>query len=158
LLEDPKEMHGHRLVIQDIEQALSPFGRVEISDTQEKLLPTLKHLFTSIQVELAEKVSPEQLIRTLHPTAALGGFPREAAKAWLQEQPEALVRRRFGAPFGYVDGDSALIVVAIRNIQRFDDKIWLGSGCGVVEGSQPEKEWDELKLKRQSVREMLGMR
>ena len=121
-------------------------------------MPTLKHLFTPIQVELTEKVSPEYLIRTLHPTAALGGFPRAAAKTWLEAQPEAGIRGRFGAPFGYVDDEAALILVAIRNIQRFDDKIWLGSGCGVVEGSQPEKEWEELKLKRHSVREMLGMR
>lgn len=157
LLENAKEMHEHRLVIEDIQNSLKPFGEVKIGDTQEKLLPTLKHLFTPIEVSLREAVAPEKLIPALHPTAALGGFPRAEARQWLSEQPEASMRRRFGAPFGYVDGDSALFLVAIRNIQRFDEKIWLGSGCGVVEGSQPEREWEELKLKRRSVREMLGL-
>jgi menaquinone-specific isochorismate synthase len=157
LLENPKERHEHNLVIEDIHSSLSAYGDVEVGETKEKILPTLKHLFTPIQVSLKEKVSAETLVKALHPTAALGGFPRAAAKDWLTKQPEASVRRRFGAPFGYVDGDSALFVVAIRNIQRFDEKIWLGSGCGIVTGSDPEREWEELKLKRQSVREMLGL-
>ena len=157
LLENPKEMHEHRLVIEDIQNALSSFGEVKIGETQEKMLPTLKHLFTPIEVILQQVVSPETLISALHPTAALGGFPRAEAQEWLAQQPEASIRRRYGAPFGYVDDHSALILVAIRNIQRFDEKIWLGSGCGVVEGSQPEREWEELKLKRQSVRDMLGL-
>jgi len=157
LFENPKEMHEHRLVIEDIEKNLRPLGRVEIFETSEKVLPNLKHLFTPIRVELRERVSPETLVQILHPTAALGGFPREIAKTWLRKQPEASIRRRFGAPFGFVDGDAAMFVVAIRNIQRFDKKIWLGSGCGIVEGSVPENEWQELKLKRQSVRDMLGI-
>lgn len=157
LLDDAKEMHEHRLVIEDIQTCLSPFGDVKIFETQEKFLPTLKHLFTPIEVNLHRPMEPEQLVKTLHPTAALGGFPRDKARAWLQSQPEAGIRRRFGAPFGYVNGDDAVFVVAIRNIQRFDNKIWLGSGCGVVAGSQPEREWEELKLKRQSVRQMLGL-
>lgn len=157
LLENPKEMHEHRLVIEDIHSSLSPFGQVNVGETQEKILPTLKHLFTPIDVTLKDSISPERLVQALHPTAALGGFPRDTAKTWLAKQPEADVRRRFGAPFGYVDGDSALFVVAIRNIQRFDEKIWLGSGCGVVEGSVPEREWEELNLKRRSVRELLGL-
>jgi menaquinone-specific isochorismate synthase len=157
LLENPKERHEHELVIRDVEQSLRPFGVVHVGETQEKFLPTLKHLFTPIEVELAAETSPEVFVKALHPTAALGGFPREQARRWLEAQPEAAFRRRFGAPFGFVDGDSAFFVVAIRNVQRFEQKIWLGSGCGVVAGSVPEKEWDELKLKRESVRRMLEL-
>lgn len=157
LLDDAKEMHEHRLVIEDIQSSLSLFGEVRVGETSEKILPTLKHLYTPIEVSLHDSVAPETLVQALHPTAALGGMPRAKAKEWLLNQPEASVRRRFGAPFGYVDGDSALFVVAIRNIQRFDEKIWLGSGCGVVQGSEPEREWQELRLKRQSVRQMLGL-
>jgi isochorismate synthase EntC len=48
-------------------------------------------------------------------------------------------------------------LVAIRNIQWQDEKIRLGSGCGIVKSSQIEREWQELKLKRESVKRMLSI-
>jgi menaquinone-specific isochorismate synthase len=155
LLMDVKEMHEHQLVIDDIQNALSPFGKVETAVTSEKMLPSLKHLYTAIM--LKAEVSFEDLVRALHPTAALGGYPRAEAWSWLKLQPEASMRRRFGAPFGFVREHEALILVAIRNIQKHSERLWLGSGCGVVAGSVPEREWEELRLKRDSVCRSLGM-
>ncbi len=156
LLENPKEMHEHALVVADIENVLSPFGHVLVGPTSEKTLPRLKHLYTPITLELENEIDFEELIRLLHPTPALGGFPRQEAMAWLRAQPEASFRDRFGAPFGYVDQDAAFFVVAIRNVLFQMGKLLLGSGCGVVKGSDPEKEWLELALKRDTVRNLLG--
>jgi len=157
LLENPKEVEEHRLVIQDIAQNLSVYGEVMVGRTEERLLPSLKHLHTAIGLRLHKRANPEEMIRRLHPTAALGGFPREAASTWLQKQPEAGCRRRFGAPFAYIDENSAFAVVAIRNLQKHSGKLWLGAGCGVVRGSIPSQEWAELTLKRNSVRRALGL-
>jgi menaquinone-specific isochorismate synthase len=157
LLEDPKERHEHQLVIDDVAARMKSFGAVGIGETIERVLPTLKHLFTPIEVALSGTPQFSELVQALHPTPALGGFPREAAAAWLKNQPEAEIRKRFGAPFGFFDGESSLVVVAIRNVQLHSEKLWLGAGCGVVKGSEAEKEWDELKLKRDSVRGQLGI-
>jgi menaquinone-specific isochorismate synthase len=48
-------------------------------------------------------------------------------------------------------------VVAIRNIQWQDQIIRLGSGCGVVPQSDPVREWQELRAKRDSVKRLLGV-
>lgn len=157
LLDDPKEMHEHQLVVEDIGAQLSGFGVVEIGQTAEKTLPSLRHLITPIQVKLNKPYSVEELTQALHPTAALGGYPRKAARTWLLEQPEAYFRRRFGAPFGFVEKGRAHVVVAIRNVQYHDNCLWLGSGCGIVEQSQSDKEWRELCLKRNSVKAALGI-
>jgi isochorismate synthase EntC len=48
--------------------------------------------------------------------------------------------------------------VAIRNIQFNENGVVsLGSGCGIVNSSELQSEWQELLLKRQTVREMLGI-
>jgi menaquinone-specific isochorismate synthase len=73
------------------------------------------------------------------------------------------LRGRFGAPFGgfYRETASAELsqhcLVAIRNIQWQKTDVQLGSGCGIVPDSRLENEWDELKLKRESVKRMLGI-
>lgn len=155
LLESDKDLHEHDLVIRDIHSRLAKFGEVMVGGTIERVLPNLKHLYTPIRVQLASNYEFNEVIRSLHPTAALGGYPREAAAAWLKAQPEASLRRRFGAPFGYFDGENAFIVVAIRNLQLHSGRLWLGSGCGVVKGSDPEREWEELRLKRDTIRRQL---
>lgn len=157
LLGNPKEVLEHQLVIGDIRAQLEPLGKVSVGTTEERVFPHLKHLFTPIHVDLKESTPIETLVARLHPTAALGGFPREAARRWLRAQPEASVRRRFGAPFGYVEGDSGFFVVAIRGLQKHSGRLWLGSGCGIVSGSRPEAEWDELRLKRRSACRQLGL-
>ncbi|MCM2323032.1 MAG: chorismate-binding protein, partial [Oligoflexia bacterium] len=117
---------------------------------------------------LNEAVPFERLARALHPTAALGAFPRPAGWEWLQSRPGARNRKRFGAPFGLLWSPGtpgtagqceleATCVVAIRNIQWEGERVVLGSGCGLIAESVLEREWDELSLKRESVKRMMGL-
>ena len=94
-----------------------------------------------------------QLISKLHPTPALGVYPRRLDYSILEELTNSKLRKRYGAPFGVClpNGD-AQVVVAIRNIQWQEATFSLGTGCGIVEESNLDKEWDELALKRSSVR------
>ena len=64
-------------------------------------------------------------------------------------------RRGFGAPMGVVTKEEAFCVVAIRNIQFINGKAYIGSGCGLVEGSQIKREWAELKKKRKFIKDLL---
>lgn len=162
-LKDPKERREHELVIEDIREALSPLGKVVVGETGVLELPTLFHLKTPIHLHLQRRPTFEELVRLLHPTAALGAFPRKDGKEWLWEEErisreeQNLGRIRFGAPFGWVRGEEMLCVVAIRNIQWTRSKVLLGSGCGVIAESNPDREWAELQLKRDSVRKVLGI-
>lgn len=155
LLEDRKERLEHQLVIDHLAEVLSSLGELEIGCTEEMSFGILKHLRTPVQVVLRETPDFVDLVQRLHPTAALGGWPRSAALHALRLRGS--LRGRFGAPFGYVDGERMLCVVAIRGLQWQGRHARLMSGCGVVEGSQAEREWRELALKRRSVAEMLGL-
>ncbi len=155
LLADPKEMLEHRLVIENIHQALRGLGEVSVGFTREQDYSHLKHLLTPIEVALNQPPAFLDLISRLHPTAALGGMPRAAALDFLRLRGGE--RHRFGAPFGFVNDDEMYCVVAIRCLQWSGARAWVMSGCGVVEGSVAEREWRELGLKREATVRQLGI-
>ena len=157
LIDDPKEMHEHRLVIEHIHAELKNLGQVRTGKTTEREFGLIKHLFTPIEVVLERQPVFEELVARLHPTAALGGWPRKPAVAWLEKQNFHLTRRRFGAPFGFADGGRMLCLVAIRNVQWNGPRLLVSSGCGIVRESQVLNEWQELALKRQATFRSLGI-
>lgn len=157
LLEDPKEREEHDLVTQDIVQVLSAYGRVHSEGPFLLELPTLWHLKTNIELTLQKPVDPRELIRRLHPTPALGVFPRAAGYQWLREEPGQEGRARYGAPFAFIFPDEVVCLVAIRNLQWNKEESLIGAGGGVVAASELEREWRELRKKRESVKKILGL-
>jgi menaquinone-specific isochorismate synthase len=165
LLDDPKERREHQLVINSIASELQPFGEVIVEMTEVAVLPQLSHLKTLIELHPEKSdVSFDELIRSLHPTPALGAFPREAGWKWLQllESQNDLQRGRYGAPFGAVwkdaqGQDQGLAVVAIRNVQWQDERILLCAGCGVIAESEFEREWQEVNGKIRAVKGILAL-
>jgi menaquinone-specific isochorismate synthase len=162
LLTDAKELREHRFVVEDIVRRLAPFGNVEIEPLGILRLPSIAHLATAIRFEEyggADRMSFADMVRRLHPTAALGVWPRtEAGERWLREADRGVKRRTFGAPFGLEREDhSALAVVAIRNLQIGGDRIRVGSGAGLLPESRLEREFDELRDKREQVKALFGV-
>lgn len=157
LLADPKERFEHRLVIEDLAAQMASLGSVHIGETQECHLGSLSHLKTELSVELERAWHFEELVEVFHPTAALGAYPRASGREWLRTRRPAEANR-FGAPFGVRSPQGEMVcLVAIRNIQWNDQGALLASGCGIVAPSDPEREWQELELKRQFVLEGLGL-
>lgn len=162
LLHDPKERREHRLVIDDIVRRLAPFGNVEIGPVGLLRLPGIAHLMTPIffaELGGAEQMSFVEMVRRLHPTAALGVSPRSVAgERWLREADRGVKRRAFGAPFGIEREDrSALALVAIRNLQWGREHVRVGSGAGLLPESRLEREFEELKQKREQVKALFGL-
>ena len=168
LLDDPKERAEHQYVIDGVRRSLSPFGKVTLGQTRELRLPSFSHLLTPIELEPSGTFEFGEIARALHPTPALGAFPREAGMRWLESQPWAATRGRFGAPFGaqwktLVGEEQAQCWVAIRNIQwrkpsrKNLHRVILGAGCGIVEKSELKQEWRELESKARSVRAVFDL-
>lgn len=156
LLQSPKDMREHLFVANDIRDQLENFGPVKATPTREWKLGRLKHLRTDLAIE--QEIPFQSLVEALHPTPALGVSPRGSGLEILKRHSSAVHRRRFGAPFGvHVPGEFSLCCVAIRGLQWHEGSTWLATGCGVVDGSEVEKEWQELSLKRQVVREQFGI-
>lgn len=160
LLDDPKELEEHHLVVEGICGSLKALnlGSLEVAATRELHLPKLIHLQTPITLFLDTKDSvPDSsrwfasIVTSLHPTPALGAFPKEAGIRWLRSASGD--RLRFGAPFGTTE----LCVVSIRNIQWTPSALVIGAGCGVIEASVLEREWDELMGKLDSIKSLLSL-
>ncbi|MEK6376089.1 MAG: chorismate-binding protein [Acidobacteriota bacterium] len=161
MLGDAKELREHRFVVDDIVRRLVPFGNIEIEPLGILRMPSIAHLATPIRFEEsgADRMSFFEMIRRLHPTAALGVWPRSVAgERWLREADRGVKRRTFGAPFGLEREDhSALALVAIRNLQLHGDRIRVGSGAGLLPESRLEREFDELREKREQVKALFGV-
>ena len=162
LLTDAKELREHRFVVDDIVRRLAPFGNVEVEPLGVLRLPAIAHLATQIRFEEyggADKMSFADMVRRLHPTAALGVWPRtEAGERWLREADRGVKRRTFGAPFGLEREDhSALALVAIRNLQLGGDRVRVGSGAGLLPESRLERGFEELQAKREQVKALFGV-
>ncbi len=159
LLNSPKDLSEHQLVIEGIVENLKNFSSgLSLSPTEEHRLPNLVHLKTEISAELKLETRIEDLIHALHPTPALGGFPQMQAFEFLKNLPGSEKRGPFGSPFGVLlPKGRAHLIVAIRCLQWGKSQMQLGTGCGLVAASELDKEWLELKLKRSAVRRMFGL-
>jgi menaquinone-specific isochorismate synthase len=155
---DPKEVAEHQSVVDDIAAALAPLGRVDIGDRELLCLPWLAHLKTDLLLHPARAVGFDELVRALHPTAALGAAPRDADPGLLRRLDAGVGRGRLGAPFGveWPDGRAACLV-AIRNLQWRGRELTVGAGGGVIAQSRLDAEWEELRLKRDAVKRMLAL-
>lgn len=157
LLNDPKEVFEHQVVVNGIVERLLPFGQVEVGPTHEIRLPALVHLHTRICVRDCDHVGFSEWVAALHPTPAIGAWPLEAGWRWLRSQTNAQSRKRYGAPFGLIAPGETIgrCLVAIRNLQWDANHAWITAGGGIVAASVLEREWSELNSKLDSVQEAL---
>lgn len=157
-LNDAKERCEHAFVINGIQSAGLVLGEVLAQETSILSLPTLQHLYTPLTIRLRAPFDFIAAVTALHPTPALGGFPRDTAGRWLMDYQKQLARGHFGAPFGLLlPTGEAHCVVAIRQVQWNVNEMRIGVGGGVVQASQVDREWSELLLKLQATRGRLGL-
>lgn len=155
-VEDQKEQKEHQLVVKSICEDLKQYGPLNKSDTYVWKLQKLAHLRTDIELTINEKINSQDLVHQLHPTPALGVFPKSNTE-WLQQLEQKKQRGRFGAPLFVKHSNFEKAIVCIRNIIQKEDKTYIWAGCGVVKESVLINEWNELKSKRDSVKLMFGL-
>ncbi len=158
LIKNPKEMHEHLLVVKDLAKQLGIFGKPTQSPTRVLELPMLYHLITELTVTSLELPGVLDIIKMLHPTAALGVAPRNYGYHWLRNLPEQELRYFHGAPLVFNLPAEQLGLVAIRHLEWNQDQFLIGSGSGIVDASELDQEWAETLLKRQSIFSQLGIK
>lgn len=108
--------------------------------------PTVQHLYKKLSCTLSHLAKDKDLISYMHPTPAVGGLPKDKALAFLQEQ-EPFDRGWYAGPIGWMTYQAADFAVAIRSALITSRTTYLYAGTGIVEGSDPHKEWQELENK-----------
>ncbi len=158
LLASEKDREEHAVVVDMLRETLAPIAsRLDIERSPHICrLPTLQHLATEVSGELRDDHGILDLVDRLHPTPAVGGWPRAAALELLDEQ-EHLDRGWYAGPVGWLDanGDGEF-VVAIRSGVVEGDLAHLFVGCGIVADSEPDREWTESSMKLRSLASAIG--
>jgi isochorismate synthase len=153
LLGSKKDRAEHEFVVRAICDALAAICGETLTTGPLSLmkLRNVQHLFTPIVARVTNGHGILELVERLHPTPAMGGVPREAALAMIRRF-EKLDRGWYAAPVGWVDvygqGEFA---VAIRSALLHGAEASLFTGCGIVAGSDPEREYAESCLKLRPV-------
>tara|TARA_B100001248_G_scaffold261746_1_gene254037 strand:- start:43403 stop:44386 length:984 start_codon:yes stop_codon:yes gene_type:complete len=150
LLQDAKEQKEHAYVVKDLTNRLQQVGKVDIADTKTTKAGNLEHLSTNITCQLRSEISSEELVHLLHPSPALGTYPREALPIMIERYPDT-DRHFFGCPILYRRQDYSKAIVAIRNLQFFEQQLHLFTGCGIVQESELNSEWQEILAKQEAV-------
>jgi menaquinone-specific isochorismate synthase len=156
---DPKEIREHQIVTDYIDERLSGIGRLRRSARRVVQQASVTHLRTDFQVDLDHTPDLDRLLRRLHPTPALGVWPRNASTmaALAKLRSQCATPRWFGAPFGLKLGSAFHAVVLIRGVFWRGSQIDLPAGCGVLAESTFSQEWSELGWKREATRRLLTL-
>ena len=158
-LSDVKEIEEHEIVAAFLIEQLQSLGTTERTAREMCETSGLRHFRSTVSVTCATPPKPDDLVKLLHPTPAVGCLPR--TPEWLAKLTDYRTRLRvpefFGAPFGFSHQGRQHFVVSIRGIGWEGSEAMLSSGCGIVGGSAFDHEWRELRLKREAVLRMLGL-
>tara|TARA_R100001143_G_scaffold63604_1_gene73772 strand:- start:25984 stop:27438 length:1455 start_codon:yes stop_codon:yes gene_type:complete len=149
LFRSRKDRNEHQFVVKAIDDSLEKFSHsIERPEHPGiKKLQNVQHLFTPIRASIKEGVQIHQLLQELHPTPAVGGFPKKDSVPYINGI-ENMERGWYAAPVGWFNlNGCGEFAVAIRSALLHKNKAELYAGCGIVENSDPAKEWDETLLK-----------
>uniref|UniRef100_A0A9I9E777 Chorismate-utilising enzyme C-terminal domain-containing protein n=1 Tax=Cucumis melo TaxID=3656 RepID=A0A9I9E777_CUCME len=104
----------------------------------------LTRIYSSNSTLLLKKF---EILSMLHPTPAVCGWPTEEARDFIAET-EVFDRGMYAGPVGWFGGGESEFAVGIRSalVKRGLGAL-IYAGTGIVKGSNPSSEWDELELK-----------
>jgi menaquinone-specific isochorismate synthase len=153
LIASDKDRREHEMAAASVGDVLADICERILRDPEPELvnLANVRHLATRFRGTLAERRTALEVAGTLHPTAAVGGSPTEAAVEVIRSL-EGMDRGRYAGPVGWVDrrGDGEF-AIALRCAEISGARARLFAGAGIVEGSLPENELEETRLKLQAM-------
>lgn len=158
LLHDEKNLHEHEVVVRAITSAFEQ-GCDGVEVPKHPILHKLRdiqHLYTPVVGRVKEGVSLLTLVEKLHPTPAMGGYPRAEALQKIRDI-EHLDRGLYAGPIGWLDGNgNGEFAVGIRSGLLQGRVASLFAGCGIVGNSDPTSEYKETQMKLKPMLSALG--
>lgn len=143
-----KDIREHNYVSFNIKKALEKLcdsltngGQIDILK-----LTRVQHLVSRFEGFLKADITDSDILCALHPTPAVGGVPTAEAMEMIAEL-EPFERGWYASPVGWIGAEATEFAVAIRSGLIENNQLVLYSGAGIVAGSEPEKEWDEIESK-----------
>jgi menaquinone-specific isochorismate synthase len=152
MLTSKKINHEHDLVVHQIKKAISKYvTKILTNKIPIKKLQNIQHLHTILHSELLTNTNMFEIIEAIYPTGATCGEPKDKALSLLKGI-ENYKRGLYSGLIGYFNLDNeGEFAVGIRSALQHENKLFVYAGCGIVEGSNPEKEFEETELKLKAI-------
>lgn len=154
LLGSSKNRTEHQITIDMVHDTLLPWCSYLDAEPEPSVVAAgpVQHLATLVEGRLSmPEPSVLELVAALHPTPAVGGWPRDAALE-IQARLEGADRGRYAGPVGWVDAaGSGVFGVGIRGVELAERSARMFVGVGVVAESDPLAELEETRAKAQAV-------
>jgi menaquinone-specific isochorismate synthase len=158
LLKSSKNLHEQQLVTDYITAKLEKYSyNITFNNKPELVkLENIQHLKTKFKALLKNDKFFYDLIKELHPTPAVCGFPKEAALNFILKN-EGYERGLYSGIAGWFNlFEEGEFAVAIRSALINRKKLYTFSGCGIVEGSDAESEYEETEIKLKPILTIFG--
>lgn len=152
---DPKELAEHDMLVElgkrDAKKVCAPES-VKVTKYQELVqYEHVMHLVSEVEGDLALGVHPLDALTTCLPAGTVSGSPRERAMDIIAEL-EKVHRGIYGGAIGYIGFNGNLdFALTIRTMVIHKGKAYVQAGAGVVEASDPTKEFIETVNKAKSL-------
>ena len=155
LLQSPKEIHEHNLVVSFLKNKMKQLSIDPTPhSTQILKLPHVQHLWTPLEGTVpSASIDVGKLVSHFHPTPGVAGWPTDEALNFLKEQ-ERFERGFYSAPIGIIQKDYAHFAVAIRSALVYHNRLHLYAGAGIVKNSKGDEEWKETQNKMKTFQEI----
>lgn len=118
-------------------------------------LPRVQHLSAQLAARLRNEDDEFDILNALHPSPAVCGLSTEEARQFIRDY-EIFDRGMYAGPVGWFGGAESEFAVGIRSAllgKGYSTLVY--AGAGIVEGTNPSFEWDELDLKASQFAKLL---
>ncbi|MEN8858119.1 MAG: chorismate-binding protein [Flavobacteriaceae bacterium] len=157
---EEKEKNEHQYVVDYIVSQIKDqqngiiLKKFTVSDTYTVKAGNLLHLKADIKGEIGE-FNLNNLLDTLHPTPAVCGLPKEAAKSFILSN-ENYNRTYYTGFLGEININSNTeLFVNLRCVEIIDGKAVIYVGGGITKDSNAAKEWLETCNKSQTIKSVI---
>jgi len=150
-----KELYEQQLVQDQIREDLDTFchrKNISVGKTSNLYAGHLVHLFTEYKFQTPK--NPIEILLKLHPTSATAGRPKNSVMNFLK-QNEQHQRSYYCGFLGPVDENEFSLYVNLRSANILGSKVIIYVGAGITINSEPEKEWEEILHKSQTISKIL---
>ena len=145
---DDKNLREQHLVTSYLLNQLATFNiSPEINGPYTTRAANLAHLRTDLVFKLKDTANLGKLIKSLHPTPAVSGLPKEDAFRYIEDN-EGYNRNYYTGFLGMIDlNNETNIYVNLRCMEIGKSLLTLFSGSGLVLSSTSRDEWRETEQK-----------
>lgn len=149
---DEKNTKEQAIVKNYIVDSFQSFGlKPKVSETTTRKAGSIEHLLTEINSHIDASNNIEEILRSLSPTPALAGYPKEMAMQTikrLEDQPRGF----YGGFIGpYNDDADFNFYVNLRSIRIKGNSYCMYVGGGITALSDVKEEWMETERKAASI-------